>query len=50
MDIAAAGDTDLLEESFADEPAGIWVAANSHRFGFILRYPRDKELNYWLCL
>lgn len=43
MDIAAAGDTDVLEESFADEPAGVWAAANSHRFGFILRYPRDKD-------
>lgn len=43
MDIAAAGDTDVLEENFADEPAGAWAAANCHRFGYILRYPKGKE-------
>ena len=30
-----------LTEAFADTPAGIWLAANAHRYGFILRYPRD---------
>ena len=32
----------MLTEAFADTPAGIWLAANSYRFGFILRYPRDS--------
>lgn len=27
---------------FADTPEGKWLAANAHRFGFIIRYPEDK--------
>lgn len=30
-------------ESFGDTPAGQWLLANAHRFGFILRYPEGKE-------
>ena len=29
--------------SFGDTTAGKWVAANAHRYGFILRYPKGKE-------
>lgn len=29
--------------SFGETEAGKWVAANAHRFGFILRYPLGKE-------
>lgn len=32
-----------LEEEFADTDAGKWLAANSYRYGFILRYPKGKE-------
>lgn len=32
-----------LNEGFADTPTGQWLAGNSYRFGFILRYPKDKE-------
>lgn len=32
-----------LDEGFEDTDAGRWLAENSCRFGFILRYPRDKE-------
>ena len=32
-----------LEEGFADTKAGKWLAANSYRYGFILRYPKGKE-------
>lgn len=32
-----------LNEGFADTDAGKWLAENSCRFGFILRYPKDKE-------
>ncbi|MBQ1501899.1 MAG: D-alanyl-D-alanine carboxypeptidase family protein [Firmicutes bacterium] len=32
-----------LEESFAYTPAGKWLAANSWKYGFILRYPKGKE-------
>jgi D-alanyl-D-alanine carboxypeptidase len=29
--------------SFGETEAGKWVAANAHRFGFVLRYPEGKE-------
>ncbi|MFJ7935010.1 D-alanyl-D-alanine carboxypeptidase family protein [Sporosarcina sp. NPDC096371] len=29
--------------TFGDTEAGKWVAANAHRFGFIMRYPVGKE-------
>lgn len=32
----------LLEESFGDTEAGKWLAENCERFGFILRFPKDK--------
>lgn len=32
-----------LDEGFADTDAGKWLAENSYRFGFILRYPEGKE-------
>ena len=31
-----------MKISFEDSKEGIWLRENSHRFGFILRYPRDK--------
>lgn len=43
IDISCASESFMLENSFADTPEGLWVAANAHRFGFILRYPKDKE-------
>ena len=32
-----------LDETFADNPAYAWLVENTHSFGFILRYPKDKE-------
>lgn len=32
-----------LEPEFADTEESIWLAENAHRFGFILRYPENKE-------
>lgn len=43
IDISCASEGFGLEDTFADTPEGIWVAQNAHRFGFILRYPKDKE-------
>ncbi len=43
IDISCASEGFGLETTFADTPEGIWVAENAHRFGFILRYPKDKE-------
>lgn len=33
----------LLDEGFGETKAGIWLRDNSYKYGFILRYPRDKE-------
>ncbi len=43
IDISCASEGFGLETTFADTPEGLWVAENAHRFGFILRYPKDKE-------
>lgn len=32
-----------LNEGFGDTAAGKWLAANSYEYGFILRYPKEKE-------
>jgi D-alanyl-D-alanine carboxypeptidase len=38
-----AVDINDLEETFEATPAGIWLARNSYRYGFLLRYPKGKE-------
>lgn len=43
VDVVGADGTCVTEPCFAATPAGIWVEANAHRFGFIIRYPRDGE-------
>jgi len=42
VDIGGTDDT-ILKQSFENTDAGVWLAKNSYRFGFILRYPKDKE-------
>lgn len=32
-----------LSEEFAETPEGIWLARNASLYGFILRYPKNKE-------
>jgi D-alanyl-D-alanine carboxypeptidase len=32
-----------LDEGFGNTPAGKWLADNSYKYGFILRYPSGKE-------
>ncbi|WP_022778449.1 M15 family metallopeptidase [Butyrivibrio sp. AE3009] len=32
-----------LDEGFGNTAAGKWLAANSYKYGFILRYPKGKE-------
>ncbi|MEA4833086.1 MAG: M15 family metallopeptidase [Oscillospiraceae bacterium] len=34
---------DTAKQSFADEAAAKWLAENAHKFGFILRYQKDKQ-------
>lgn len=36
-------DVNLVDQSFGSTTVGMWVAANAHRFGFVVRYPQGKE-------
>jgi len=42
-DITTVSRNCYLTECFADTPDGQWLADNSYKYGFILRYPKDKE-------
>lgn len=33
-----------LEKCFGVTPEGLWIKANAHKYGFIIRYPEGKEL------
>lgn len=41
VDFAAKG-VSTLQVSFAKTKAGVWLAANSYKYGFVLRYPKGK--------
>jgi LAS superfamily LD-carboxypeptidase LdcB len=43
MDITSARVGYKLLESFGLTPEGVWLQNNVHRFGYIIRYPEDKE-------
>lgn len=38
-----AFDLNSLEQTFGATPEGQWLAANCHEYGFIIRYPEEKE-------
>ena len=42
VDVTAASVGALLTEEFANEPEGIWLRDNAHKFGFIIRYPYGR--------
>lgn len=42
-DIVDSRDTTLIAEDLEDDPLLIWLAEHCHEYGFILRYPKDKE-------
>jgi zinc D-Ala-D-Ala carboxypeptidase len=42
MDISSKSNKFYLNEAFANTPEGKWLKDNAHRFGFILRYPKEK--------
>ena len=42
VDICAL-DYQILDEGFEDTPEGTWLRENAHEYGFILRYPKDKQ-------
>ncbi len=39
-----AFDLNTIDDSFANTPEGKWVAENCWKYGFILRYPKGKEV------
>lgn len=42
MDISSRSNKYYLNEAFAKTAEGKWLKDNAHRFGFILRYPKEK--------
>lgn len=38
-----AFDLNSLMQDFGDTPEGKWLAQNCHKYGFIIRYPKEKE-------
>lgn len=42
-DVEPAGRSCEVEQCFADTPEGKWLAANAHKYGFIIRYPKGQE-------
>ena len=38
-----AFDLNSLDQSFGDTPEGIWLKENCYKYGFIIRYPKEKE-------
>lgn len=43
LDMSCPGIKMKLTEDFADTAEGIWLARNASLYGFILRYPKNKE-------
>lgn len=41
--LGTAIDFGSIDDSFAQTAAGLWMAANAHRYGFSLSYPRGME-------
>lgn len=42
LDILCAGNINM-DDSQAQEPGNIWMKEHCHEYGFILRYPKEKE-------
>lgn len=42
MDVSCSRNRYDLTEAFCELKEGQWVGENAHRFGFIIRYPKDK--------
>ncbi len=43
LDISSPSVGNALEERLGKTKEGQWLAANAHRYGFIIRYPKGKE-------
>lgn len=44
MDVSCEDISFKLNEQFAYTKEGIWIKKNAHKFGYIVRYPLEKEL------
>lgn len=44
VDISTVARNCYLSDCFAETDDGLWLVNNSYRYGFILRYPKGKEL------
>jgi zinc D-Ala-D-Ala carboxypeptidase len=42
MDISSQSNKFYLNEAFENTPEGKWLKDQAHRFGFVLRYPKEK--------
>lgn len=43
VDISAASGKCNVEQCFSDTAEGKWLAANAYKYGFIIRYQKDKQ-------
>lgn len=43
VDIGVPGGECSFQACFGELPAGVWLAENAHRFGFLLRYPEGAQ-------
>ncbi len=44
FDIGEVGnEEDFADNKFGETEAGKWIAENAHKYGFIMRYPEEKE-------
>lgn len=43
MDVSSRSNGLELTQEFGDTVEGKWLAANAHKYGFVLRYPKGKE-------
>ncbi|MDQ0114857.1 M15 family metallopeptidase [Paenibacillus harenae] len=43
VDVTSESVSLKLTEDFGETEEGIWLAANAHKYGFIIRYPKGKE-------
>lgn len=43
IDVSSERSSYKLVTSFGSTPEGIWLAQNAHKYGYIIRYPRDKS-------
>jgi D-alanyl-D-alanine carboxypeptidase len=43
MDVGNSSGVCALQDCFEGTPVGKWVATHGHKYGFIIRYPKDEQ-------